>query len=178
MPPPVPATAGLDFINALSAATTGPTRGGGDGKDLPDGFPAAGMEGHRVIDSSKEEGIDGMSVYDYTPFQKVFVIFRQWGTCNRCSNAIASQKVVLPDDEGDITCPHTQLRELEEVRRQGMQGQLILGTEQETVMRDGSIVVSLKWFVPKINHRRQRALVKALEKRAASQSSEDMPSDD
>ena len=172
MPPPPASSAGLDFINALSAASQVPNQSG-DGKDLPDGFPTASVQGHRIIDSSKEEGIEGASAFDYASHRKVFVIYRPWTECSRCAQQLANQKITLPDDEGDITCAHTQLREYKEVLDKGLAGQLILGTEQESTQRDGTIVVSLKWFEAKINYKKQRALKKKLEREVATQTSED-----
>ena len=131
------------------------------------------MRGQRVIDTSKEEGVDGANVYDYEPFQKVFSIYRPWGGCHRCQAMISANTVTLPTDEGDISCPHTQLKDLNEVRKKGMAGQVILGPEQETVLRDGTIIVSIKWWEPKINYKKQRALKKKLEREVATQSSED-----
>jgi hypothetical protein len=131
------------------------------------------MQGHRVIDSSKEEGIDGANAYDYVPYHKVFLIYRPWANCNRCAQNIVSQKIVLPDDEGDITCAHTQVKEYLEIRGKGMAGLLVLGSAQESTQRDGTIVVSLSWFEAKINYKKQRALKKKLERDVATQTSED-----
>lgn len=172
MAQPPASSSGLDFINALSAASTTPNQGG-DGKDLPDGFPMPTVQGHRVIDSSKEEGVEGASAYDYTSHRRVFVIYRPWKDCNRCAQNIVSQKLTLPDDEGDITCAHTQVKEYKDVMDKGLAGQLILGSEQETTQRDGTIVVSVKWYEAKINYKKQRAIKKKLERDAATQTSED-----
>lgn len=169
---PPASSSGLDFINALSAASTSPNQGG-DGKDLPDGFPMTGVHGHRVIDSSKEEGIEGASAYDYTAHRQVFLIYRPWSSCNRCAQSIVSQKVTLPDDEGDITCAHTQVKAYKEILDRGLAGQLILGSEQETTQRDGTIVVSMKWYEMKINYKKMRQAKKKLEREVATQTSED-----
>lgn len=172
MPPPSKTLPGNDFVDALNASVQSPLQGG-EGKDLPDGFPMPQVAGHRVIDASKEEGIDGASAYDYTPYHRVFLIYRPWGACNRCANQLANGAVSLPDDEGDITCPHTQLKELNEIRAKGLSGQLLLGSAQESVLRDGSIIVSMQWYEAKINYKRQRALKKKLEREVATQTSED-----
>lgn len=169
MPPPV--SSGLDFISALNAASQAPHQGG-EGRDLPDGFPVPQMQGHRIIDSTKEEGIEGVSAYDYASHRRVFLIYRPWNACPRCSDDLATQKVSLPDD-GDITCPHTSLREYKETKDRALAGQLIWGAEQETTQRDGTIVVSAVWYESKINHKRKRALEKQLERNVAVTTSED-----
>jgi len=165
-------TTGLDFVQALNQASQTPHQSG-DGRDLPDGFPLPLSSGQRVIDSSKEEGIDGLNAYDYTAHRAVFLIYRPWHICNRCANQLAAQKVSLPEEDGDITCPHTQLREYTEIQDKALAGKLILGNEQESLLRDGSVIISVKWFEAKINYKRQRALKKKLERSAATQTSED-----
>jgi len=164
---------GNDFITALNAAAKTPGQSG-DGKDLPDGFPMAKVRGYRTIDSSKEMGIDGATAVDYASHRKVFLVYRPWDKCNRCANALANGKLDLPDDEGDLTCPHTQVNDYKEIVDKGLAGQLVLGSEQETVMRDGTIVVSLKYYEQKINYKKLRAQKKQLERDVATQTSEDV----
>lgn len=136
--------AGMDFASILNAASQPPEPGQGLGRDLPDGFPLPSMDGHRVVDTS-EDGIPGVVAYDFKIHRQVFTIFRPWDGCARCGASIASGEERLPD-EGDYECPHVTKDTYESIVNEILAGKLIFGSEQEIPQKDGSIVVSLRWY--------------------------------
>lgn len=157
-----------DFVSALNSAFQVPEAGGGSGRDLPDGFPFTPASNHRVVETA-EEGIPGAMVYDYTIHRRVFTIFRPWKHCERCANEIASEEVEFPP-EADLECPHTNVRAYQETMNNILAGKLIKVSEREADLKDGTIVVSLCWSEPTINHKRLRQMKKDL--RAGVETSE------
>lgn len=151
------ADVGHDFATVLNSATRAPTDFEGLGKDLPDGFPFA-PGNNRVIDS-ESEGIPGVIAYDFKIHRRVFTIFHPWDSCARCGQDIASNAVSLPDD-GDYECPHTAKADYEAITNDILAGKLLFGSEQEVVQRDGSIVISLRWYekIPKQKKKPQAGL--------------------
>jgi len=150
MPPGKP-DAGSDFASVLSKATSLPSLEE-LGKDLPDGFPLGAGKHHRIVEEG--EGIPGVVAYDYFIHRKGFVIYRPWDNCSRCTGALASGAVSLPD-EGDISCPHTAISEYKRVVDEILSGKLIFGSEQELVQKDGSIVISLRWYEAKASAKKK-----------------------
>lgn len=136
---------GLDFAGVLKAAQKLPNEG--PGKDLPDGFPFRTAPGHRVV-NDQNAGIPGVVEYDYFIHRKVFLIYRPWWQCARCMNAIDAGAIVLPET-GDHECPHTNIGTYKEIVDKILSGQLLFGSEQEVTQKDGSIVISLRWYEPK-----------------------------
>lgn len=162
--------AGLDFAAALSAAQS-PPQPMPEGMDLPDGFPLPIAKNHRVVDSNKEPlGVPGALAYDYHVERKVFVIFRPYWECGRCRDAMLNNEVAMPK-EGDYECPHTHLKGYKEVVDRALAGQIIIGPENEQVLKDGTILVSVKWWESKINHKRLRQL----QREAARERGEEPP---
>lgn len=152
MPPPK-GDVGQDFAGILNAAQKNPGDFESLGKDLPDGFPLPQGD-HRVIDSEKE-GIPGITAYDFKIHRRVFTIFRPWDACARCGQDIASNKVAVPD-EGDYECPHTAKDDYEEIANDILAGKLIFGSEQESNLKDGTVLISLRWY-EKIHRAKKRA---------------------
>lgn len=126
------------------------------GKDLPDGFPLNADPTHRVVDTT-EQGIPGVVAYDYKVHRKVFTIFRPWESCSRCTGDIAMGKAVVPE-EGDYSCPHNTLVEYEQIVNDVLAGKLVFGSEQENTLKDGTILVSMRWYekIPKKKKEAQR----------------------
>jgi hypothetical protein len=165
--------AGLDFAAALSAAQT-PPMPATDGVDLVDGFPLPIAKTHKVIDSSKDPiGVPGALVYDYHVQRKVFVIFRPYWECDRCRDAMLNHEIILPT-EGDYDCPHTHIKGYKEVVDRALAGQIVIAPEVEQTLKDGTILVSVKWWESKINHKRMRQL----QREAAREQGEEPPSGD
>jgi hypothetical protein len=165
--------AGLDFAAALSAAQT-PPQPVADGVDLPDGFPLPIAKTHRVIDSNKDPtGVPGALAYDYHVQRKVFVIYRPYWECNRCRDDMLNNMVSMPK-EGDYECPHVHIKGYQEVVDKALAGQIIIGPELERVLKDGTILVSLKWWEQKLNHKRMRQL----QREAARERGDEPPSGD
>lgn len=126
------------------------------GSDLPDGFPLPVAPHHRVVDATKDPtAIEGMVAYDFTCRRDVFLIFRPYDACNRCAHNIAQNVVAIPTT-GDYTCPHTRLAEYEAVMNKSLAGEYLHGSENEVVQKDGSILISLKWFEKKVSTRRPK----------------------
>jgi hypothetical protein len=150
---------GLDFASTMSRAFTPPEPGGANGKDLPDGFPfSAPGETYRMVDTAKDpQKIPGATEFDYVPHFKGFIVYRPWMTCDRCRQAIAQGEVVLPEDDGDLECPHTQVKQFLEVRQQVLEGKAMCDPPQQVVLKDGTIVMAMHWYTFKPNHKRMRA---------------------
>lgn len=126
------------------------------GVDLSDGFPLPVAAHHRVVDATKDPtAIEGLIAYDFTCRRDVFLIFRPYDTCNRCAHNIAQHTVTIPAT-GDYTCPHTRLAEYEAVMNRSLAGEYLHGSENEVVQKDGSILISLKWFEKKISKRKPK----------------------
>jgi len=153
MPPPK-ADAGSDFASILNSAMRSPEAFENLGKDLPDGFPLESNSGHRTIDTS-EEGIPGVTAFDFKIHRRVFTIFRPWDNCGRCGADMASGAATLPD-EGDYECPHVTLKDYEEIVNDILAGKLMVGSEQEITQKDGSVMVSLRWY-EKIPSKKKKA---------------------
>jgi len=141
------ADAGLDFASILGQAAKPPSTEEG-GRDLPDGFPFMRAEHHKMVEEG-EEGIPGLLAYDYFIHRRGFVIYRPWDNCARCTSDLASGGTTLPDD-GDLTCPHTSVLEYQKVVNACLAGKMIFGSEQEITLKDGSIVISLRWYERKL----------------------------
>lgn len=147
------AEAGLDFAEVLNKAQKSPADFESLGKDLPDGFMPP--PGEKVVDSTGEEGIPGITNYDYKIHRRVFTIFRPWDACARCGQDIAANKASLPDD-GDYECPHVAKDDYEEISNDILAGKLIFGSEQESNLKDGTVLISLRWY-EKIKKQKKRA---------------------
>jgi hypothetical protein len=154
MPAPTANTEG--FAALLGKALQTPELASDVGKDLPDGFPLPVAAHHRVVDTTNDPGaIEGAVAYDFTCRRDVFLIFRPYDGCNRCSHDIAQNVVQIPQT-GDYTCPHTRLSEYEAVLNRTLAGEYLFGSENEVVQKDGSILISLKWFEKKISKRKPK----------------------
>ena len=144
------------FAALLGKAQQLPDLSSDAGKDLPDGFPASLSPHHRVVDTTNDPGgIEGLVAYDFTCRRDVFMIFRPYDSCNRCAHDIAQNVVQIPAT-GDYTCPHTRLAEYEAVINRSLAGEYLHGSENEVVQKDGSILISLKWFEKKVNNKKKR----------------------
>jgi hypothetical protein len=138
------------FAVLLSKASAIPEVATGDGQDLPDGFPLKKHPHHRVVDTKDDPtGVEGTVAFDFSCKRAVFVIFKPWHTCKRCLEATGIDPSLLPAD-GEYVCPHTQLAEYQAMVDRGLAGQSILAPEAEYVQRDGSILVSTKWYEKKL----------------------------
>lgn len=150
---------GDDFASVMSQSMQPPPLGEG-GRDLPDGFPLPQQPHHRVVDSVKEpEGVDGAVAYDFTVRRAVFLIYRSWEECSRCANALATHQAELPE-EGDYVCPHVNLGAYKEVVDRALDGKIIIAPEQEHVQKDGSIIISLRWYEPKLDPKKAKRVAR------------------
>jgi hypothetical protein len=147
---------GLDFASLLTQAMTLPEPPGG-GREFPDGFPLpASNQGHRVIESSDADGIPGLVDYQYVIQRRVFLIFRPWERCQRCADDIASSAVTLPSDS-DYECPHTNLKEYKTICDAILAGTLLYGSEQESFQKDGTVLISLRWYEKRPKPKKKQA---------------------
>jgi hypothetical protein len=141
---PLKQDAGSDFAAVLRAASQTPEDFDSLGKDLPDGFPFPQEGRTKVIDTS-EDGIPGVAAFDFKVHRKVFTIFRPWDSCARCGRAMAAGEEE-PPATGDYECPHVLVEEYETVVNDILAGKLLFGSEQEITQKDGSVLVSLRWY--------------------------------
>ncbi len=144
------------FAAVLGRAQKLPTVNEDAGKDLPDGFPIPSGLHHRVVDTSNDPtAIEGLIAYDFTVHRGVYMIYRPWESCRRCLEAIGNNMIQPPVD-GDMTCTHTQMAAYEAVINRTLSGEFLAGSEQDVIQKDGSIVVSVKWYEKKLNPRRAK----------------------
>jgi len=151
---PLKQEAGSDFASILNSAGRVPEAFESNGKDLPDGFPFQKDPTHRMVDS-EQEGIPGVAAFDFKIHRKVFTIFRPWGDCARCGQDIASGASSIPAT-GDYECPHVSLEDYEATVNDILAGKLLFGSEQEITQKDGSVLVSLRWY-EKIPSKKKKA---------------------
>ena len=155
---PAPNTMNEGFAALLGKAQQLPDLASDAGKDLPDGFPMPVAAHHRVVDATNDPAaIEGLIAYDFTCRRDVYLIFRPYDGCNRCASAIAANNVSIPQT-GDYTCPHTRLAEYEAVMNRTLAGEFLFGSENEVVQKDGSILISLKWFEKKLSKKKKKRL--------------------
>lgn len=142
--------AGLDFLNAIGGISEGPQGSSRpQGYDLPDGFPIQPPEGQlwRTVDTTNDpEAIPGNVETDVTVKRGYFTTFRPWSDCQRCKSDLAAALIDLPE-MGDLICPHTNLSSWEDIYKQAAKGRYKVISEQEIMQRDGSVVVSVAWFI-------------------------------
>ncbi len=161
--PPSSASTGSGFIKALEESAGAAAS---QGHELSDGFPLVTKPGHRVVDATKDpRGIDGAAAYDFTGERRVFTIWRPWDQCDRCKNAISGNEVTLPA-EGDYECPHTNRKAYKEILDRTLAGELMHWGEKEEVLRDGTVIISLRWATPKLNAKKAQKLERARRKAA------------
>lgn len=147
------------FASVLSRAQQLPEVADGQGKDLPDGFPLPVATHHKVVDTAKDPtAIEGMVAYDFTCHRAIYLIYRPWDVCKRCTEALGNGHVALPTD-GDYTCPHTDLAKYQVTVNRTLSGEALYGSENEVVQKDGSIVISVKWYEKKLNPNRKKSKI-------------------
>ena len=155
---------GSDFATVLSRAQDLPSPDP-DGRDLADTFPFSPPPHHNVVDSKDEDprAIQGITKYRFRVHHRVFTLWRPWDSCGRCKDAIANGQAILPD-VGDYCCPHNERSDYEKTANDILAARLLVGSEQEVVTRDGSIVISLRWYepIPGKKERREAAKARAL----------------
>jgi hypothetical protein len=140
---------GLDFVSAAMSMGAVPQSPILPGNDLPDGFPAAPPGGQlwREVDTSKDpEAIPGNVQTDVTAKRGYFTTYRPWDQCARCKDQITQGVVSLPE-VGDLICEHTNLAAWEDIYKRAAEGKVKVISEQEIIQKDGTVVVSVAWFV-------------------------------
>lgn len=92
-------------------------------------------------------------------FHETYSVFRPWGGCNRCKDAIKEQPELLPD-AGDYVCPHTRHDEyvalMNRIRNAGNAGPWKLGAREFSNDR-GEIYVTIAWEEPEEPQNEARA---------------------
>lgn len=167
------ADVGSDFASIIARANEMPAQQQ-HGRDLPDSFPFSPHAEHKVVDTTDEDpkAVPGAVKYPFKIHRRVFTIYRPWESCGRCKDDIGAQKTVLPD-VGDYECPHNNKSEYENVQNEILQARLVQGSEQEVVLRDGTIVISLRWYERLATKKDRRAMMKA--RALAGRSSDEPP---
>jgi hypothetical protein len=155
------ANVGNDFSSVLAKAQELPFSEQ-HGRDLADGFPFAPAPHHKVVDTNDADprAIPGVVKYSAKIHRRVFTIYRPWDSCSRCKDDVANNKVAIPD-AGDYDCPHNNKDDYEKVINDILAGRLMMGSEQEVVQRDGTIVISLRWYERIPNKTERRQMMKA-----------------
>lgn len=78
-------------------------------------------------------------------FSKVFVIWKPWNECMRCTTAVNQGNVVLPK-ASEYTCPHIQTAEYKEIIDKGLQGLLVIALKEHFNLADGTRCVHVEWM--------------------------------
>jgi len=117
-----------------------------------------------------EEIKDSTSTKVATPmlvesFVRTFVIWRPWESCRRCLHAIEADESILPADEGDYTCPHTQVREFKRTKDACYQGEGAPTREDYSSLKNGTQIVTFAWIQPDEKFKRQEAAKQAAKKK-------------
>lgn len=89
----------------------------------------------------------------YTCHSSVFLLFRLWSKCGRCSKDIAAADedpnlAPLLPSVGEYTCPHNQTAEYKEIVDKCLAGKLLLRKEEFFNMVDGTRLVHITWLEP------------------------------
>jgi hypothetical protein len=124
------------------------------GRDRFDGYPTprgtikdGDQEVPRSAANPRVNPKTGYTDYNSTMKRQVFVIWRPVSKCDRCQANIKNNLAALPD-EGDFTCPHVQTQAYEEVMNRSLDGTYALHSENESMLQDGTVIVSVKWSEP------------------------------
>lgn len=88
-------------------------------------------------------------------FSKVFLVWRFWGECARCSADLKEGRASLPD-AGDYSCPHTQEEEYKAVVDRCLRGDAVLQARDYFNLKDGSRCVHIEWFEHDAEYLRQQ----------------------
>jgi len=88
-------------------------------------------------------------------FVRTFVIWRPWESCRRCLHAIEADESILPQDEGDYTCPHTQVKEFKRTKDACYQGNGAPTREDYSSLKNGTQIVTFAWIQPDENFRKK-----------------------
>lgn len=80
-------------------------------------------------------------------FTKVFIIWRDWEECSRCSHDMEGDnpKVVLPDT-GDYICPHVNVKEYKETIDRCLKGEGVITVKENFNLQNGNRCVHLEWM--------------------------------
>ncbi len=73
---------------------------------------------------------------------RVFVVFRPWESCQLCRGKLKAGTLVLPD-EGDHTCPHTQIADYRKLLQERADGVCRLYETETTTLKNGTIIKSV-----------------------------------
>lgn len=89
----------------------------------------------------------------YTCHSSVFLLWRPWSKCGRCTKDIATadddpELAPLLPAVGEYTCPHNQTAEYKAVVDKCLAGKLLLRKEEYFNMVDGTRCVHITWLEP------------------------------
>ena len=93
-------------------------------------------------------------------FCETYVIWRPWETCKRCLRAIEQDEDILPHDEGDYTCPHTQLITFKKVKDNCYRGDAVPTREEYNALKNGTQIVTFGWMQPDEEYMKKAAAKK------------------
>jgi hypothetical protein len=99
-----------------------------------------------LIGKDAKPGKAGIEL-SYVSFSKVFVLWRPWEVCSRCSEALQDEnnKIKLPDT-GDYVCPHVQEKEFKVIKDKCLAGDHLLDRQEYFNLRDGTRCVHISWL--------------------------------
>lgn len=122
--------------------------------ELPTSPFGSPMEPNTVREPTATGGAKGLR-YTYKVRREVFVIYIPPGKCPACRYSAKNKSPDSQEDElvdlldGEAgKCTHTRVEDYESTVNDCLSGKFLLGGETEHVMKDGTILISLKWFEP------------------------------
>lgn len=114
------------------------------GVDLGDGYPLPLKEGQTVVGKVGKKSAEKL---DWEYHNEAFTVFRPWENCDRCKQRIMSQLVELPEEEGDLVCPHTNKKLYERVINDAREpDKAIVGRSAFTSLKDGTMIAQVEWW--------------------------------
>lgn len=138
---------GFDFVKMVEEARTYP--------DMLEGGPRKVIEILPPIKDPKVEENphverkipdDKITVEThYLSHSKVFVLWRPWEACTRCTTAFQSDILSLPTD-GDYICPHTSNDEYRKTVDSFLKGDALITLRESFTLQDGTRCMHMEWL--------------------------------
>lgn len=130
-----------EFVAALNAAFSVGSPGKPAQYDAPSMIPPPARP---PSEEPVVNNLTGLLAWDFRVRRRVFTLFRP--DCFRCAKeAEAAAGTDAPLDP-DRECPHNDIKVYEEIINATLSGETVFGSETETVQKDGTVIISVKWY--------------------------------
>jgi hypothetical protein len=98
-------------------------------------------------------GANPIRQYRYTFHEDTFITFQPWDQCKFCMQDFRDNKLTAENATGFV-CPHTRRTEYLALRENILQNGWMDVSSRREILKDGTVMVSLEWMVPKSAERR------------------------